>query len=159
MQHESTITIKKLWPPYKAGDKRTSLEDTDGGKYRLDIITAAGFHDGDTVNIGFTDEVTSPEHGEKKYRLIKKMKHVANVAGVVPSQAPHKPSPADIGPHVGMWEKRISQLLMEFGMAVTDVHTHIILCRQLAREGVRADIDSLKPKEARDLNDSLENTF
>ena len=152
--HEATVTIKKLWPPYKVGDKRTSLEDTDGNKYRLEITTGAGFHDGDTVNIGFTQEVTAPEYGGKEYKLIKKMKPVGPLA--LADGRSSKPSSADIGPHVGMWEKRISQLLMEFGMAVADVHTHIILCRQLAREGVRADIDK-KPQG--DLNDSLENTF
>ena len=153
--HQATITIKKLWPPYKVGDKRTSLEDTDGNKYRLDIATGAGFHDGDTIDVGFTEEVTSPEHGEKKYKLIKKMKLATkDLSTPAPQQ---KLSPADIGPHVGMWEKRASELLIEHGMSPEQIHEHIIGCRKIAQRGVRADITDQPPKG--DFNDSLEDTF
>ena len=154
--HEATVTIRKLWPPYKVGDKRTSLEDTDGNKYRLEIMTGAGYHDGDTVDIGFTNEVTAPEFGGKEYKLIKKMKlSGASGSPLLPVAKPAQPS--DIGPHIGMWEKRASELLVEFGMSAAAIHDHIVECRQIAQKGVRADINNKKPQS--DFDDSLEDTF
>ncbi len=140
--HETTITIRKLWPPYKPGDKRTTLEDTEGNKYRLDVVYGAGFHDGQVVDIGYTDEENSPEFGGKKYKLIKKMKLCGDGVAVVRpgSTAVITKTAADVGPHLGMWEKRTSELLME-GMAASDIHAHILLCRHIARKGLQSDID------------------
>ncbi len=145
--HEITVAIKKLWPPFKAGDKRTTLEDSDGNKYRIDADYAGGFHDGDVVTIGWTDEKAPAEFGGKEYKLIKKMKHVeGGVRGsevTLVNQPP--PKPADVGPHLGMWEKRASQLL-EGGMPEEAVIVHIILCRRLARAGLQTDIDGKLPE-------------
>lgn len=152
--HEATVTIKKLWPPYKAGDKRTNLDDTDGNRYRIDIITGAGFHDGEVVDIGYTEEKTTPEFGGKEYKLIKKIKLVAT-GGALSDQAQTKSrvTLSDVGPHIGMWEKRASELRVDHGMSNKEIHQHIVECRQIARDGVRADIDN-KPQD--DPNDSLE---
>ena len=137
--HEANITIKKLWPPYKAGDKRTNLDDTDGNRYRIDIITGAGFHDGEVVDIGYTEEKTTPEFGGKEYKLIKKIK---SVCGILSDQAQTKSKVtlSDVGPHIGMWEKRASELLLEHGMSAEQIHDHIIGCRKIAQKGVRANI-------------------
>lgn len=153
--HEATVKILKLWPPFKPGDKRTNLEDTEGNKYRIDIINAAGLHDGDTVDIGVTDEKTSAEFGAKPFKLIKKIKLVG------PSRVAPAPAPADVGPHVAMWEKIISDLLVVHGMAEAAVPVHIITCRRIAREGLKADIDGrLLPQGlSQDPNDELDNTF
>ena len=159
--HEDTITIKKLWPPYKVGDKKTSLEDTDGNKYRVNVTTAAGFHDGDAVEIGWTDEETSPEFGAKKYKQIQNMKRVGGVTASAGAAIAVRPS--DVGPHVAMWEKLASELLFQ-GMAESDIVAHGTKARSLALAIVRANLDE-KPvaavrnasAEARgEYNDSLE---
>ncbi len=148
--HEATVTIRKLWPPYKAGDKRTSLEDTEGNKYRLEIMTGAGFHDGDVVNIGYTNEVTAPEFGAKEYKFIKKMKATGNGAA-----APLTIAPRDIGPHGGMWEQLAFKAL-QAGMTASQVIIMGIEARQAAREIVKTNLDGKLPVQPEDPNDSLE---
>ncbi len=146
--HEATVTIRKLWPPYKVGDRRTSLEDTEGNKYRLEIATGAGFHDGDAVNIGYTNEVTAPEFGGKEYKLIKKMKAAGNGSAALSL------APGDIGPHVGMWERE-AFLGLRAGMTSAQVIIMGIEARQAARTIVRTDLDGRLPVQD-DPNDSLE---
>ncbi len=66
----------------------------------------------------------------------------------------------DGGPHLGMWEKRISELLVPAGASIPEeaIPLHIITCRRLARDGLEANIDGKLP-ELNEFNDDLENTF
>ena len=150
--NEATITIKKLWPPYKPGDKKTSLEDADGNKYRINVTTAAGFHDGDVVEIGWTPEETSPEFGAKKYKQIQNMKRVSAGPPLTPGAAAVRPS--DVGPHVGMWEKEAFTALRA-GMGDSEVIIMGIAARHIALAIVRASLDE-KPAPKPDFDDSLE---
>lgn len=151
--HEATITIKKLWPPFKPGDKRTNIEDTNGNKYRVDVAYAAGFHDGDTVEIGYSDEKAPAEFGGKEYKLIKKMTHDHG-------QAPSKfneflpPKGVEVGPHLGMWEKE-AFVALRSGMTSSQVIIMGIEARQAALEILKTDLSGKLPEP----NDDLENTF
>lgn len=160
--HETTVAIRKLWPPFKPGDKRTNLEDSDGNKYRIDIGYANGFNDGDVVVLSWTDEKAPAEFGGKEYKLIKKMKHAdGGVRAVQPyGPAPTPPKPADIGPHLGMWEKEVFDALRA-GMTSPQVIIMGIEARRTAREILKTDLDGKlpEPKGKADFNDNLGDTF
>ncbi len=155
--HEATITIKKLWPPYNAGAKRVDLHDLDGNKYRVEVTTAAGFHDGEVVDIGYTEEKTTAEFGGKEYKLIKKMKLVATKSGALNDlAAAHRATPSDVGPHVGMWEKEAFGALLA-GLTSSEVILRGIEARMAAREILKTNLDAKLPS----LNPEhgLEDTF
>ncbi len=64
---------------------------------------------------------------------------------------------SDPGPHRGMWEKEVSNLLRE-GWEEEQIHLHIITCRRIARKALATDIDARLPEPGlqTDPNDSLE---
>ncbi len=151
--HEATITIKKLWPPYSPGDKRTTLEDTDGNKYRLEVVTGAGFHDNDVVDIGWTEEKTDAKFGGKEYKLIKKMKLVTPPPFKVNGQTPV--TSGDAGPHLGMWEREVFGALLS-GKTGSEIRLLAIEARQLAREILKTNLDGKLPPAPAEFNDDLE---
>ncbi len=154
---ETTTAIKKLWPPYKPGEKRVSLEDSDGNKYRVDIVTAAGFHDGDIVVLSFTNEKAPAEFGGREYRLISKMKH-AERGPLRIVETPSPPKPVDGGPHLGMWEKEAMDALRS-GMTSAQVIIMGIDARRAAREILRTDLDGKLSDPTPDFNDGLGDSY
>lgn len=156
--YEVVIAIKKLWPPYSPGDKRTTLEASDGNRYRVEVITAAGFHDGDVVALTVSDERTPEKYGGKEFKLIHKMKHAEG--GVREHNRPPPqpiPKPADVGPHLAMWEKLVFEAF-QTGTPTSEVILRGIEARQVAREILRTDLDGKLPelKGKADLDNDLE---
>ncbi len=149
--HEDTITIRKLWSPYSPGDKRTTLEDTDGNKYRIEVITGAGFHDGDIVSIGWTPEKTDAKFGGKEYKFIKNIKLVTPPPFKVDGHTPAVPG--EVGPHLAMWEKLFFEALVTKG-APPNIVTAVD-ARLMARATLQTNIDAKIPEPA-EFNDSLE---
>ncbi len=157
--YKVVVAIKKLWPPYSPGDKRTNLEDSDGNKYRVEVITAAGFHDGDVVELDVSDEKTPEKYGGKEFKLIHKIKH-ADGADTAHWRAAPPPQPTDIGPHAGMWEKE-AFVALRSGMTSAQVIVMGIEARQAAREILRTNLDGKLPqvKSKADFDDDPENNY
>ncbi len=147
--HEATVTIIENTQPNPRGPHKVKV-DTGTKTMKMNAWDACGLklRVGDTFDIQWVDAEKSFEGRAYTEHTIK----VANLhVGVPKSNGAAPARAADVGPHLGMWEKRTSELLVDHGMAALDIRAHIILCRQIAREGLRADIDSKA-----EFNDDLE---
>ncbi len=137
---ETTVAIKKIWDPYKAGDKKTNLEDADGNKYRVDVDYAAKFHAGDVVVLSWSEETASAAYGGKSYRALNKITYAPGGVREISHLPSSPPKPVDGGPHLGMWEKEAMDALRS-GMTSSEVILMGIEARQAAREILRTDLD------------------
>ncbi len=150
--HEATVTIIKKNPPGQ-GKKMWELVAETGERFKAFNSEADLFDEGKRYRLHFE----SKEYNGFAFNSIKGAPKLIEQ----PAAQAKNPAAGDIGPHIGMWEKIVSELLND-GMSEEAIPAHIILCRRLARAGLRADLDAklpdLKPGYAPgdDPNDSLE---
>ncbi len=142
--HEATVTassVRKDGKGFKAtlpeyGEVWLSLPDSMVGTVEWKK----------TYDVAF---VVKPGTKGDFYNVTKVKEHGA------PAKAPNVPAlnggpdvpvyAVDGGPHLGMWEKRASELL-ENGMSEEQIVLHIILARRVARKGLLTDIDGKLPE-------------
>jgi len=133
--HEATVTIEKIWPPYKPTDTRTNVEDTGGGKWRIGIVESHKLSAGQTVTFAYTEE----DFQGKGYKLVKEIRSgsatPATPAGATRSNAGGAPSN---GQERGMLMKLAVDLLAQ-GRSATEVGT-------LLRAGERCVEDFKNPR-------------
>ena len=148
--HEATITIKKIWPVFKFGDKRTTIEDADGNKWRIEVDRIGDARDGETRSVGYTEE----SFQGKSYKLIKNMKPLVSAAGNIVSAAASGKSLN--GPEKGMMIRETFLALLA-GKSKDQ-----ILNAWLDAEAIYHTIKDGPPyqmSKGQDFNDSLDDTF
>lgn len=71
------ITVKQVWKPFKPTDKRTNVDDTNGGKWRIDVAKTSALAPGCLYEIDYTEE----NFNGRGYNLIGEIRQLAGASG------------------------------------------------------------------------------
>ena len=150
--HEATVTVLsvrkdgkgfKANVPEHGGEIWFSLSDRDKGRieWKKTYDIAYNIKPGERGNFYNVTRIGKPSLPQEAF---------------LPAPARPAASKSDPGPHVGMWEKRASELLYK-GIVDTDIVAHGIKARQLASIIVHAPLtEDSPPSIAPDPDDDID---
>ncbi len=161
--HEATVTIIEIKPPTNPkGPFSVRVDDGTGKPLKLKAWANSLIHHPTKWRVGDTFDFTW-ESEDKVWNDKPYQEHTIRTAQPHPTSERANGrtallvAPVSIGPHLGMWEKRVSELL-ESGMGEEGIILHIIESRRIARKGLETNIDAKlpEPPSQADFDDTLE---
>ncbi len=174
---EAVITVIENSKPNNPKAPNIVTVDIEGKRTKMKAwpdLNPSSWALGDTLKIQYETEDKVWDKGPYKEHTIRKAMHHRNIPALngptpmavrVHSDDFPSPRPADVGPHLGMWEKEAFGALLA-GKTSSEVIIMGIEARQVAREILKFDLDKQQPEKfvvgslkSAEFDDNLEDSF